>query len=75
MTDFDPIKAKREEIAGLLDVNRVITTRAREAEQKLAEAEADHDSLAKLSAFVAGLLNDARKKLRALEDAAEKKNT
>jgi hypothetical protein len=73
MTDFDPIKAQREEVAGLADVHRVIATRAREAEQRLAEAEADHDSFVKLSAFVVGLLDEAKAKLRALQDDADRK--
>jgi hypothetical protein len=72
MTDFDPIKAKREEVAGLVDVHRVISMRAREAEQRLAEAESDHDSLAKLGAFVAGLLSEAQAKLRAMQDEADR---
>jgi hypothetical protein len=75
MTDFDPIKAMQEEIAGLTDVHRVISMRAREAEQKLAEAEIDHDSLAKLSAFTLGMLDTARGKLKMLQDEIERIKT
>ena len=73
MTAFDPIKAQREIITGLADVHKVIGTLSREAERKLAEAEAEHNQLALLDAYVRGELQQAHNKLRVLEAEAEGK--
>lgn len=70
MSEFDPIRALREEIAGLADVHKVIATNTRRSEAKLAEAE--HNALVKLDAFMKGLLEEQRAKLQALEDEAGK---
>lgn len=69
MAEFDPIRAQREIVAGLVDVYKVIQNRKRTAEQRAAEAEIEHTSLAKLESFTRGLLDQATAKLRALEDA------
>ena len=34
MTDFDPVRAMREEVAGLLDLHKLIVTHARDTERK-----------------------------------------
>lgn len=68
MTDFDPIKAMREEVAGLADVHRVVLTHAHDSERKLSETEADHNAFLKMEAFMRQLLADARAKLKAMED-------
>jgi hypothetical protein len=73
MTPFDPIKAQREIINGLLDVQRVISTQAREAEMMLGEAESQFNALTKISRFIQGLLEDERAKLRQLEEATAAK--
>jgi t-SNARE complex subunit (syntaxin) len=70
MTPFDPIRAQREVIAGLVEVHKVIKTRDREAERRLAEAEADHNALAKIERFIADLIMEAREKLEDLEEVA-----
>ena len=70
--DFDPVKAMREEVAGLRDVHALILTRAREAERKMAEAEIDFRALSKMEAYTKQTLAEAHAKLRALQDAAEK---
>jgi hypothetical protein len=71
MTAFDPIHAQREMLAGLADVHRVITARSRDSERRLTEAEAEHNALAKIERFVAGLIQDHRAVLVALEVEAE----
>lgn len=68
--EFDPVKAQREILQGLQDVFRVIKARSREAEQRLAEAESDHNSLAKIERFVEDLVNQADAKLKKLEEDA-----
>lgn len=67
MTDFDPLKAQREIVTGLHDVHKVINARAREAEQRMTEAELDYNSLLKLEGFAKDLLTQAQAKLRELE--------
>jgi hypothetical protein len=71
-TDFDPVKAMREEIAGLSDVSRVMLLREREAEKRMAEAESEYTALTKINGFMRIMLDTARAKLRALEDEAER---
>lgn len=68
VTEFDPLKAAQERFAGLADVARLVNTRAREAERKYAEAEAEHGAMRKLAGFVTILLTQARDELRAIED-------
>lgn len=68
MSKFDAIKAQREIIAGLLDVHKVIVARARQAERQHVEAEAEYNSLIKLDRFIDDMLNEAKKKLNALEN-------
>ena len=70
VSDFDPIKAQREIIMGLTDIHKVFVTRARTAEQKLAEAEADLNACRQMESFARKMLEDATAKLRALQDEA-----
>ena len=71
MSEVDPVKDARDAVAGLAAVYKVIKARALHAEQVLADAEADHDTLLKLEVFTLGLLNSARVRLKALEDCAK----
>jgi len=73
MTPFDPLKAQREIITGLVGVHKVVSTRAKEAERRLAEAEADHNQLLLLDVFLREQLQNAQSKLRLLEAEAEGK--
>ena len=72
MTDFDPVKAQSEELTGLVDMLKLVSTRARESERQLAEIEADHNALLKLEGFTKGLVEHARIRLQHLKDEAEK---
>lgn len=73
--EFDPVKAQREQVLGLADVHKVIHMRARDAEQRMAEAEADYNSLLKLEAFTKDLLAKGHKELQRLEDEQGAKST
>jgi hypothetical protein len=73
MSSFDAIKATKEELAGLSDVHKLVMTRARETDRRLAEAEADHSAFLKMEAFMRQLLDDKRSKLQALESEAMRK--
>ena len=72
-TEFDPIKALREEIAGLAEVHRVILARTHESERQLAEEEANHNAFLKMEAFMKDILAGKRAQLKALEDEQERK--
>jgi len=72
MTDFDPIRAQREIVTGLMDVHNVIRARARNAERAIAEAEAEANALMKIERFAGQAVDDARAKLKALEQEAER---
>lgn len=71
MTAFDPLRAQREIVAGLVDMHRVFSTRAKDAERALSEAEADYNAFAKMERFAADMVRDARAELKALEQEAE----
>lgn len=71
MTDFDPLRAQREIVAGAEDVHKVVGTMARDASRALAEAEANANALMKIERFAAQAVDDARAKLKALEQEAE----
>ena len=73
MTDFDPLKAASEELTSLVGVHRVIAARARDAERRYTEAEADHNGLMLLQRFTAEMVDRQRVKLKALQEAAEDK--
>ena len=75
MTPFDPIKAAREELAGLLDVHKLTITRCRDAEQRHHEAEADRNQLMKLERFVGDLVEKQRAHVNHLEQEAEAKGS
>lgn len=69
MIPFDPLKALREEIAGLVSVHQAIKTRERSAEAQLGEVEAELNALRKLTGFATALIEQKRDALRRLEDA------
>ena len=66
-SEFDPIKAATEQLAGLLDVHKVLIARCRDAEMRYVEAEAEHNQLLKLEAFVRDLTQKARTQLEQLK--------
>ena len=49
---FDPIRAVREEVQGLLEVKSVLAARERRAQQTATEAESEYNALVKLRGFV-----------------------
>lgn len=50
--EFDALRAIREEIAGLREVEKVVTVTERRAERALSEAEAELTAARKISGFV-----------------------
>ncbi len=51
MTEFDPIKAAREELAGLHDVLTAMRRGENQAEQAMARAESDLNAIRKLRGY------------------------
>jgi hypothetical protein len=73
MSEFDPVRALKEEISGMSDIARLVSTQARQSEAQLAEIEAKHNALLKLDAFVKELLGSMHERLRAMETEIERK--
>lgn len=65
-------KALREEIEGLSNVVSTITKLRSRSEQKVSEAEMEHDSLLKLEAFAKDELKRKRRVLREIEEKENK---
>jgi hypothetical protein len=71
MTDFDRVKAYREEIESAANVARSIVTQTRQAAEALAHAEESYNSLLKCDAFMRDCLKKMHERLRAMEKEAE----
>ena len=52
MGSFDPIKAAREELNGLADVQRVLTQRERACEEAMTKAEVELNAIRKITGYV-----------------------
>lgn len=72
MTEFDPIKALREEISGLADVRTTIRNLQVSAEGKMGRAEAEYNAVTKLVGFADAELARKREVLRGLEEEAKR---
>lgn len=72
MTDFNPIKALSEEIAGLSNILTTLSAETRFAEMRAAEATQHYDSLVKLEAYTKGELARKRQVLYQLQAEASK---
>lgn len=72
MTAFDPIKALREELAGLAEVD--VAERRREGilETRIAEAESELSHVRKVRGYLLIDIEQKRERLRQLEDAKAK---
>jgi len=71
MTEFDPIKALREELAGLASVQTVVTRCENAAEEAMGLAEVELNAIRKICGFVRIAIEERRTKLRQLEETAE----
>jgi len=68
MTEFDPIKAIKEEIAALEHVHKSLRQREGKAQSDLGQAEAELNSLKVVTGFVSIELNRKRAVLAQLEE-------
>lgn len=67
MTDFEPIRAKREEIAGLFAVSRTIGNRKARLQSEYSVLEHELDAVSMLHAYVTEELRKKQLELRKLE--------
>jgi len=75
MTDFDPIKAMREELTSLIVAERQVRHIARHKDAIIDEATHERDALLVASGLFKNLIVNGQARLRALEDEAERKAT
>lgn len=68
MSEFDPSKALREEISGLIDIRATLLRREREVETRFGELEVELNTLKKLRGFADVELDLKRTTLKQLED-------
>jgi hypothetical protein len=68
--EFDRRKALSEQLTGAFGVHRIIDARKRDAERRLAEAEAEFNALAKLEAFTRDLIDGYRRRLEEIDAEA-----
>ena len=66
-TAFDPLKAAREELAGLNDLYRRLQQRERRCEEALAIAEADLNDIRKIISYVRINMDIVRARIVELE--------
>jgi predicted nucleic acid-binding Zn-ribbon protein len=67
MTDYEPIKSVKEQLASLADVLRTMRQRERSAEEAMSAAENELNAIRKLRGFCEIEIHALRTKLAALE--------
>ena len=72
VTEFDPIKAKREQLIGWSDVLTTITRREQFCEQSISEAERELNALRKIKGAVRIINDQVIEELRVLEEKAQR---
>ena len=68
-SDFDPLKAAREEIGGLAEVLRVLKHRERDCEEAMGRAESELNAVRKLRGFCDIQIAQLREEIAKLEAA------
>lgn len=68
MTQFDEMRAIREEISGVVDIINTLNVRKRGLEQKMTEAETELNSVTKLHGFAKAELERKQKVLQRLQE-------
>jgi hypothetical protein len=72
MNEFDPIKARREELAGLHDVLTVMRRGENQAEQAMARAESDLNAIRKLRGYCQVQIEMMQEHIAAMEADRDK---
>lgn len=68
MTDFDPVKALREEIMGLTEIKASLSRREKNLQMQYTELEIELNSVTLLRGFADQEIERKRKVLKALEE-------
>jgi hypothetical protein len=68
---FDPLKAAREELAGLNDVARVLLQRERICEEALGKAEQELNAIRKIAGYVRISMETIRARITKMEKELE----
>lgn len=71
MSNFDALKAAREELAGLMDVLATMRRRENEAEQAMGMAEAELNAVRKLRGYCQFEIGRMREHVRKIEEERE----
>jgi len=75
MADFDPIRAIREELTGLIVAERQVRQSARHKDAIIDEATHERDALLVAAGLFKDMIAKGQDRLRALEDEAERNAT
>jgi hypothetical protein len=75
MTVFDPIKALKEEIAGLVEVRGSLVKRERQLVAQHGELEVEVNAIIKLRGFADAEIARKREVLKGLEDGVQSETT
>jgi hypothetical protein len=68
---FDPVRAAREELAGLSDVQRALAARERHAEEALSLAESELSAIRKITGYVRISMDVIRARIQELENPGQ----
>lgn len=72
MSEFDPIKAAREELTGLMDVLTVMRRSENDAEQAMSQAENSLNAMRKIRGYCLLEVDRLRTRIAAMEEARDK---
>lgn len=67
MGDFDPLRAAREELNGLADVQRALLQRERACEEAMSKAEVELNATRKITGYVRISMDTIRERIAKLE--------
>jgi len=70
---FDPLRAAREELAGMADVERVISQRERQAEEQMSLAEQELNAIRKLRGYLRITQDTLRERIAKLEEEEQRR--
>jgi hypothetical protein len=75
MTAFDPIKAAKEELVGLNEVQRVLKARERGCEEAMGKAEQELNAIRKITGYVRISMDTIALRIAELESRAKETST
>lgn len=67
MSSFDPLRAAREELSGLIDVQRTLTRRENACEEAMSTAENELNAIRKINGYVRISIDALQQRIAELE--------